>query len=90
MTLRGLVYGTLPTASALFAPCRAAGVTADAVLRALRRLMLLGRHREALGLLHALGFTWKPLAGCTCATVPCLCDDVRAVAEALPFVEGEP
>jgi hypothetical protein len=56
-----IAHGTLPTASALFAPCRAAGVTADSALRVLRSLMMKERLADALRLLNSLGFTWQPV-----------------------------
>lgn len=84
--LKAISFGTLPTPSALFAPCREAGVTADATLRVLRALLNKNRPTDALQLLQSLGFTWEQSkAECPkCHAVgECMCADVEAVAAVL-------
>lgn len=79
-----IAHRTLPTLQALFAPCRAAGVTADSTLELLRRLMAAGNESGALHLLNLLGFTWAPPKECAaCGNTECACAEVEAVTKAV-------
>lgn len=79
-----LTYGQLPTPKFLRLHLAHRGYDCNELMRVMR--LSLNRHGPTENLrlmLEALGFEWKPLAGCTCGKTPCMCSDVAAVADAL-------
>lgn len=79
-----LPYGELPTAAALHSAAQIAGTTAASVLDVCRRSMAVDGPNEGVRqLLRALGFDWAKPVSCGCGSVPCMCTDLAAVAEAL-------